>query len=129
MGAEPRPADAERTNIIDHKGETMNTNAEQRNIAMLVHLGGIFFGFLPSLIVYLVKKDDPYLCEQSKEALNFQITVLIAMVVAWLSMFLLIGFLLLPLVALANLVLCIIAAVKTSNGVNYRYPFTLRLLA
>lgn len=106
----------------------MNNGTEQRSIAMLVHLGGIFFGFLPSLIVFLVKKDDPYLCEQAKEALNFQITMLIAMVVAWISMFLLIGFLLMPAVGITNLVLCIIAGIKTNNGENYRYPFALRLV-
>lgn len=105
------------------------TSANDKNIAVLTHLGGIFFGFIPALIVWLLKKEDnPFIGEQAREALNFQITVLIGYVVAWATTFLLIGLLLLPALIIANLVLCIMAAVKTSNGEQYRYPFALRLI-
>jgi uncharacterized protein len=107
------------------------TSSDDKTLAMVTHLSGIFLGFLMPLIVWLVSKDKEekaYLTEQSKEALNFQITVAIAFVVSWVLMFLLIGFLLMPAVALANLILCILAAVKTSDNETYRYPFTLRLI-
>ena len=107
------------------------TSSDDKTLAMVTHLSGIFLGFLMPLIVWLVSKDKAekaYLTEQSKEALNFQITVAIAFVVSWVLMFLLIGFLLMPAVALANLILCILAAVKTSDNETYRYPFTLRLI-
>jgi uncharacterized protein len=107
------------------------TSSDDKTLAMVTHLSGIFLGFLMPLIVWLVSKDKEekaYLTEQSKEALNFQITVAIAFVVSWVLMFVLIGFLLLPAVALANLILCILAAVKTSDNETYRYPFTLRLI-
>jgi len=106
------------------------SNANDKNIAVLTHLGGIFFGFIPALIVWLLKKDDSaYLGEQAREALNFQITVLIGFVVSWALTFVLIGLLLLPAVWIANIVLCIMAAVKTSQGEDYRYPFALRLIS
>ncbi|KQY51968.1 DUF4870 domain-containing protein [Lysobacter sp. Root494] len=107
------------------------TSSDDKTLAMVTHLSGIFLGFLMPLIVWLVSKDKEekaYLTEQSKEALNFQITVAIAFVVSWVLMFVLIGFLLMPAVALANLILCILAAVKTSDNETYRYPFTLRLI-
>ena len=66
--------------------------------------------------------------DQSKEALNFQITVFIAIVISWILAFVLIGLLLMPLVGIANLVLCIIAGIKANNGEAYRYPFALRLI-
>ena len=99
------------------------------NIAMLAHLLGIFTGFLGALVIWLIKKDQSaYVDEQGKEALNFQITMLIAVVGAWMLMFVLIGFLLLPLLLVANFVLCILAAVAASNGKNYKYPLAIRLL-
>jgi uncharacterized protein len=105
-------------------------SSDDKNIAVLTHLGGIFFGFIPALIVWLLKKDDSaFIGEQAREALNFQITVLIGYVVAWVLAFVLIGFLLLPAIYVANLVLCIIAAVNVSKGEEYRYPFALRLIS
>lgn len=104
---------------------------DNRNIAVLTHAGGILFGFIPALIVYLLKKDSGsvWLVQQSKEALNFQITILIAYVVASILSALLIGILIFPLIFMVNLILCILAAIKASNGESYRYPLTLRLLS
>lgn len=102
---------------------------DDKNIATITHLGGILFSFIPSLIVWLLKKDDSeYIAAQAKEALNFQITVLLAQFVAGILIFILVGFLLLAIIWVINVVLCIIAAISTSKGESYRYPFTLRLI-
>jgi uncharacterized Tic20 family protein len=101
----------------------------EKNIATITHLGGTIFSFIPALIVWLLKKDDSeYIASQAKEALNFQITVLFAQFLAGVLIFLLIGFLLIPIIWLANIVFCIIAAISTSRGETYRYPLTLRLI-
>ncbi|WP_248886276.1 DUF4870 domain-containing protein [Acidithiobacillus acidisediminis] len=106
------------------------TSNEDRNTATLVHAGGILFGFLPSLIVYLLKKDQagPWLMEQLREALNFQITMLIAYVAATILSSLLIGLVLFPILFFVDLIFCILAAVKTSSGGSYRYPLSIRLV-
>lgn len=105
------------------------TTANDKNIAVLTHLGGIFFSFVPALIVWLLKKDDnPWLGTQAREALNFQISVLLAYLVCYVLIFILIGFVLMAAVWVANIVMCILAAVKTSQGQEYRYPFALRLI-
>jgi len=102
---------------------------DDKNIATITHLGGILFSFIPSLIVWLLKKDDSeYIAAQAKEALNFQITVLLAQFVSGVLVFILVGFVLLGLIWLFNIVLCIIAAISTSKGETYRYPLTLRLI-
>ena len=110
----------------------MNTNPvsqDEKNIAALTHAGGIFFAFIPSLVVWIVKKDSsPFIADQAMEALNFQITVLLGYNVSAALMVILIGWLFIKIIMLTNLVLCIIAAVKASNGEKYRYPFTVRLL-
>ena len=107
------------------------SSKEDRNIIALTHAGGILFGFIPALIVYLIKKDtgNAWLISESKEALNFQITILLAYIAASILSALLIGLFIFPLIFLFNLIFCIIAAVKASNGESYRYPLTLRLLS
>lgn len=96
---------------------------------MVTHITGIFFSIFPGLIVWLLKKDEsPYISEQAREALNFQITLLIAYLIAGVLVFILIGFLLIFLVWLANIIFSILAAVAASKGENYRYPLSLRLI-
>jgi uncharacterized protein len=108
---------------------------EQRNWAVGAHLSallGLVTGIgavLGPLIVWLIKKDEmPFVNDQGKEALNFQITVFLAAIVCAILMLVAIGFLLLLLLSLADLVFIIIAAVKASEGVAYRYPVNLRLI-
>ena len=110
--------------------EIQQPSADERNIAVISHLGGTVFFFIPSVIIWALKKDDSaYIADQAKEALNFQIAVLIAMFIAQALMWVLIGFALVPLVWLGNIFFCIIAAIATSKGETYRYPLTLRLIS
>lgn len=106
-------------------------SSDDRNLAMLTHLSGFIFSVIVPLIVWLVHKertDKAYLAKEAKEALNFQITVLIGYVICWILTIIVIGALLTWLLWLVNLVFCIIAAVKVSSDGSYRYPFVLRLL-
>ena len=110
---------------------TTDAPADQRTMALAAHLLGIFTGFIGALIIWLINKDDAskaFVTDQAKEALNFQITVAIAMVISIILMIVIIGGILAPIVGVINLVFCIIAAVKANNGEAYRYPFTLRLI-
>jgi uncharacterized Tic20 family protein len=102
---------------------------DEKNIATITHLGGILFSFVPALIVFLLKKDDSeFIRVQAREALNFQISLLLAQFVAYVLVFILVGFLLLGLIWLFNIVICIIAAISSSKGEHYHYPLTLRLI-
>ncbi len=102
---------------------------EDRNLAMLAHILGIVTGWVGPLIIYLVAgADKPFAKKQGAEALNFQITVLIAYVVSWILMFVMIGFVLFPVVWVVNLVFCIMAAMAVNRGEDYRYPIALRLI-
>lgn len=107
------------------------SSRDDRNIATLTHLSGFLFSILVPLIVWLVHKDradKAYLVREAKTALNFQLTVLIGYVVCWVLTFIVIGVVLGWLLWLANLIICIIAAVKVSADGSYRYPFTLSLV-
>lgn len=110
----------------------MNTESisqDEKTMALLAHLGGIFFGFIPSLVIWLIKKDESaFIAEQAKEALNFQITVMIGFLIAFILIFIIIGIFLIWALMIANLVLCIVAAVKANSGESYRYPIAIRLI-
>ena len=103
-------------------------------MALVAHLLGIFTWFVGALIIWLINKDaqprKAFVIDQSREALNFQITLTIAFVAAFILTVISFGilFFLPGLVGIAGLVFSIIAAVKANNGEAYRYPFALRLI-
>lgn len=121
--------------------------AEERQWAMFAHLSALVAGLLTSfiiggagcflgpLIIWLVKKDTmPFVADQAKEALNFNIIVAIVMfglmLLTFISFFIL-SIVTIPLmivVGLGALVLVIIAAIKANEGVAYRYPFNIRFI-
>ena len=110
-------------------------SAEERNWALFAHLSAFagclipFGSILGPLIIWLVKKDQmPFVNDQGREALNFQITMAIAMVVSAVLILILIGLVLIWAVVVFDVVFIIIAAVKASNGEHYRYPISLRLI-
>jgi uncharacterized Tic20 family protein len=102
---------------------------DDKTMAMLAHLGGILFGFLAPLIVWLIKKDQsPFVEDQSKEALNFQITLLIGYVIGGATTMVCVGFIILPIVWIVGLVFGIMGSMAAYKGEAYRYPFNIRLI-
>lgn len=100
--------------------------SDEKTMAILSHILTLVAGFIPPLIIYLVKKDDSkFASDNAKESLNFQITVALACIVLFITI---IGILLLWIVGIAALVLVIIATIKASEGKTYKYPLTLRLI-
>lgn len=104
---------------------------EERTMALVAHLLGILTSFIGPLIIWLINKDkspNSFVVDQSKEALNFQITILIIYIIGVILAIILIGALISFLAWVACIVFSIIAAVKANNGEAYRYPFALRLI-
>lgn len=101
------------------------------HVLALAGLSGIpFANVLAPLLFWLWKRDvDPAVDEHGKESLNFQLSMTIYTIVAAVSIFVLVGFVLLPLVLVANLVLIIMASLEASKGRFFRYPVTIRFLS
>ena len=96
--------------------------------ALIAHLGGLLTSFVVPLVVWLVKKDESdFVADQSKEALNFQITVLIVSLFGAATTICLLGFVVLIVISLVDLIFSLVAALRAYDGHRYRYPFTLRL--
>jgi uncharacterized Tic20 family protein len=127
MSNEPNTEVGESPNHIN--SSNLEPSNDDKNIATITHLGGTVFTFVPALIVWILKKDDSaYISDQSREALNFQITMVLAYMLAGLLSWILIGLIFFPIIWVLNIVFCIIAAISTSKGESYRYPFSLRLI-
>jgi uncharacterized protein len=105
--------------------------SDERTFAILSHILAIVpgIGIFGPLVIWLIKKDEsPFVEANAKESLNFQLTMLIAYVVSWILVIVLIGVLLFFVIWLLNIILVIVASVKTSENKIYRYPFNLRLI-
>ncbi|MDH3197944.1 MAG: DUF4870 domain-containing protein [Candidatus Krumholzibacteria bacterium] len=115
---------------------TALSSREARKWAMICHIialvgllaNGVGY-LLGPLIVWLLKKeDDPFIDEQGKEAVNFQITMFIALFAGALLLVIGVGILLLIAVGILMTVFPIIGAVKANEGVHYRYPLSYRFI-
>ncbi len=106
----------------------VTVDQESKNMALLIWIGTIFFGFIPGLVFYLVKKDDPYVVSQAKESLNWSITALIGYAAGLILSLILIGVLVLFSLAICHLVFCVMGAVACSDGKDFQVPYTLRLV-
>lgn len=108
---------------------------EERTFGMLCHLAALAGYVIPlgtilgPLVVWLLKRESsPFVDDQGKEALNFQISFLIYIIISVILCLLLIGFLLLIALGIVGLILVIMAAIKAYEGESYRYPLTIRFI-
>jgi uncharacterized Tic20 family protein len=104
----------------------MTTQADgDTTLAALAHASTLVAAFFGPLLLFLLADDDDELVrENAKNALNFQIVLFIAILIAAILVFAFIGILLLPLLGVIDLILAIIGTVKASNGEIYAYPLT-----
>lgn len=115
--------------------------SEERNWALVSHVGvfvaiWVALGFIAPLIVMLVKgNDSPYVRRHAVESLNFQISVLIYGVIAFILVLVTFGIgaiIVIPvglIAGIAYIVVIILATIKAANGEDYRYPLTIRLVS
>jgi uncharacterized Tic20 family protein len=118
---------------------TTTSTSSSSNIRMwcvLAHATALAGFFVPwaghivgPLIVWLAKRaDSPEIDAHSKESLNFQISMLIYNAIAAILCLMLIGFVILGLLHILNIIFVIIASVQASEGKLYRYPLAIRLI-
>lgn len=109
--------------------------SEERNWAMGAHAGSLIaawfaMGFLAPFIIMVVKgKDSAYIRRHAVESLNFQISLLIYLVISFILIFVLIGIVLMAAVGIFALVVIIMATIAASDGRDFRYPLTIRMVS
>jgi len=125
--------------LLTNERSNMETSTSSRDVRtwnVLCHATALAGFFVPwaghilgPLIVWLAKRNDsPEIDENGKESLNFQISMLIYNVIAGVLCLVLIGFVILAILHILNLVLVIVASIQASEGKLYRYPMTIRLI-
>jgi len=117
----------------DLLGKGKLSEKDDRTFGMLAHLLGAITSFVGPLVIYLIKKEEsPFVEDQGKEALNFQITIAIGILASVvLTMVPFVGcftFFVGPAIGVVGLIFSIIACLKANEGEAYRYPFALRLI-
>jgi uncharacterized Tic20 family protein len=114
-----------------------NARDDSRTWAVVAHLSApvsmiVAMAFVGPLVVYLVKKDDPFVRRHAAEALNFTLSCYIYAIVLLVGLIFVVGIVLLAVLlalGVAWLVLLCVAAVKAGNGDEYRYPLTIRFVS
>ena len=111
---------------------------DARMWAMFCHLGGLaglapivpaFGSIIAPLVIWQIKKNDfPFVDEHGKEAVNFQISMLLYAIICIPFCFICIGFIMLAAVGIVDIVCLLIAAIKANNGEHYRYPICIRFI-
>lgn len=105
------------------------SSPDENTMAMLAHILTMFTGFIGPLIIWLIKKDQSdFVDDQGKEALNFGISIVIYYFAAFLSIFVLVGFVLVPAVIIFAIVNIIRAAIAANKGERFRYPLCIRII-
>ncbi|WP_139417282.1 DUF4870 domain-containing protein [Agromyces laixinhei] len=118
------------SNPYQQPGANQLSPSDEKLWATLVHIGGIFFSFVPALIGYLILKDrGPFVRAHTATALNFQITMAIAYVIGYILIFVLVGVIVLAAVWVVNIIFSIMAAVKANQGQPYTYPLAIKFVS
>ncbi len=104
--------------------------SDEKTMAILAHILGIFISFIGPLIIWLIKKDESDFVDfHGKEALNFQITIAIAYAVGVVLSIVGVGCLIMLAAWIMTVVFGIIAAVAANEGEWYEYPVTIRFIS
>ncbi|GAA2548217.1 DUF4870 domain-containing protein [Pseudonocardia hydrocarbonoxydans] len=109
--------------------------SEDRNWAVAAHLGSfvaayVALGLIAPLIVLLVRGgQSPFVRRQAVESLNFQLNALVIIAIGWILVFVLIGFVVLAAYGVFYVICVVMAAIKASQGQDFRYPLTIRLIS
>ena len=130
-GTQPHP-----TQAYPAQPSTMSAE-DERTWGAISHAGAViamicsagFLGFLASIAVYVIYKDrGPFVREHTRQALNFQLTLLIAYVVGGILSTIFIGFLVLAAAGILSIIFSIIAGIAANKGEWYRYPLTIEFI-
>ena len=110
--------------------ESESISSESRVWAVAAHLLPLASLYiLGALFVWLIKRDeDAYVEGHAREALNFQLSILIYGIISTILTIVLVGIVLLVIVLIFSFVSSIVAAVKAAGGEEYRYPLTIRFV-
>lgn len=106
-----------------------HVSKEDKSLAMIMWVLTFFTSFVAPLVIWLVKKEESeYINKQGKNCLNFTISYGIYGIASFLLTLILIGYLALMALIIANITYTILAIVSTNKGEDYVVPFTIEFI-
>ena len=116
-----------------HEGKV--NQQDSYNKAMWIHLSG-FSGYLvpfgnviaPAILWVLWKEEDAFIDDQGREAVNFQLSILVYFMISILLFIIFIGIILMIGVGVFHVAMTVIAAIRSSQGISFRYPIIIRFI-
>jgi transcriptional regulator with XRE-family HTH domain len=119
----------EKAQKAQYTQKPMISEAEKTKWLALLHISGMFAFLIPPLIVYLWKKEEvPDMEKHFTDVMNFQISVIVYILVSVAAVLIVVGVVLLPLIGIASTAIIILNSIKVLNGNEYRYPFSIKFL-
>jgi len=113
----------------------MELTSDERTWGLFAHLAGLgghvvpFGSIIAPLVIWKMKEaESEFVADKAKESLNFQITMVIAFLCCIPLCFIIIGFILLPVIAVFDLVCIVLGMIRANEGVRYRYPISIRFV-
>lgn len=141
MDLEKKPSQETPPPMPETSSDPFNSNAgnvppaaapldnDSKNMAMFAHMGFIVGGFLVPLIIWLTQREkSPYIDYHGKEALNWQLTMLIFVIGGAILTIIFIGIIVIIAAAICNLIFGIMAMIAASKGEYYKYPLNIRMI-
>jgi len=123
------------SNVQQDSDQPLTFSKDEKMWAMLAHISAVagfvfpFGNIIGPLLIWMLKKEEfPFVDDQGKESINFQISISIYVLVSLVLVFILIGIPILIIIGIFALVMTIIAAISAYDGKAYRYPLTIRLI-
>lgn len=102
-------------------------SSDDRLMGTLIYVLSFFTSLIAPLIIWLIKREDsPFIDKTGKNYFNFLLSYMIWLIVASIAMFIIIGFILFPIIAILNFIFTIVAAIKAYNGEDYLPPLSIR---
>ena len=130
----PQPENSPAVSPEQATVQPVDTEKVERDWTMYTHLSGLLMlvsipGFLGPLVIWLLKKEEfPKVDEAGKEALNFQLTMLLVQLISIPLCFVFVGFITMFAAIILAIIFPIIAGIEANKGNSYVYPLTLRMI-
>ena len=118
-----------KTNMLNLMPQKDKIGVDDKNWALFAHIGTFVGGLFVPLIIWLTKKDEStFVSEHAKESLNFQISLMIYIIIGVILCFVLIGILVILTLFIFSIWVTIKATIEASNGRSYHYPLCIKIV-
>lgn len=118
-----------KTNMLNLMPQQEMIGVDDKNWALFAHIGTFVGGLFVPLIIWLTKKDEsPFVSEHAKESLNFQISLMLYLMIGVILSLIIVGIFIILALTVFSIWVTIKATIEASNGRSYHYPLCIKIV-